>query len=163
MRPPTREVPLGLTGTELQAFESYRETRFGSLIRRFKIDELPQLWNIIKGDMNFVGIRPRSEEQYRDMLPIQWQFNLRPGLTGIDQVSPLRRWAAYELPDFIRFDSFYYQKRKNKSFYKRAVWDLEILFLKTPKAIFRKQRKRISAVSEAAKTSVSAMEYFEFV
>jgi lipopolysaccharide/colanic/teichoic acid biosynthesis glycosyltransferase len=160
MLPAIREVPPGLSGTQAQAFESYRETRLGKLLRKFKIDELPQLWNIVKGDMNFVGIRPRSEEQYWDALPIQWQFNLRPGLTGIDQVSTLRRWTTYELSDFIRFDSFYHQKRKNKSFCERALWDLEILFLKTPKAIFAAQKKEISLMPKSKKTAPS-MHSFE--
>lgn len=61
---------------------------FGSFLRRFKIDELPQILNVIKGDMSFVGPRPFIEEIRRDMP--QWarkRYTVRPGLTGIAQTS----------------------------------------------------------------------------
>lgn len=64
-------------------------TRTGAWLRRFKIDELPQIWNVLIGDMSFVGPRPClpnqllliEERQQRDV------FNLRPGITGIAQIA----------------------------------------------------------------------------
>ena len=61
---------------------------FGGLLRRFKIDELPQVVNIISGDMSFVGPRPCLPETFSTMP--DWakkRSDLRPGLTGIAQIS----------------------------------------------------------------------------
>lgn len=65
-----------------------RLTRFGKFIRRFKLDETLQLWNIVKGDMSFVGPRPTLPEQVRDYY--SWQkerLTVTPGLTGWSQVN----------------------------------------------------------------------------
>lgn len=63
-----------------------RITRLGKLIRRTSLDELPQLWNVLTGDMSLVGPRPMLPEQ-RALYPGQAYFRLRPGLTGAWQVS----------------------------------------------------------------------------
>jgi lipopolysaccharide/colanic/teichoic acid biosynthesis glycosyltransferase len=63
-----------------------RVTRVGQLIRKTSIDELPQLWNVLKGDMSLVGPRPMMENQ-RDLYPGARYYRLRPGITGVWQVS----------------------------------------------------------------------------
>ncbi|MFO6465301.1 sugar transferase [Jannaschia sp. KMU-145] len=63
-----------------------RVTRIGALIRKTSIDELPQLWNVLTGDMSLVGPRPMMPCQ-RAIYPGQAYFRLRPGLTGAWQVS----------------------------------------------------------------------------
>ncbi|SDY32990.1 Sugar transferase involved in LPS biosynthesis (colanic, teichoic acid) [Jannaschia faecimaris] len=63
-----------------------RITRLGQLIRRTSLDELPQLWNVLTGDMSLVGPRPMLPEQ-RVLYPGHTYFRLRPGLTGNWQVS----------------------------------------------------------------------------
>lgn len=63
-----------------------RITRFGRILRKTSLDELPQLWNVLIGDMSLVGPRPMMVEQ-RDLYPGTAYYALRPGLTGYWQVS----------------------------------------------------------------------------
>src|SRR6266545_6588560 len=65
-------------------------TRLGRWLKASQLDELPQLWNVLRGDMSFVGprpIRPRFFEELAQDLPAYWQrLVVRPGLTGFAQV-----------------------------------------------------------------------------
>lgn len=63
-------------------------TRFGGFLRRYKLDELPQLFNVLKGDMSFVGPRPLLPAYIGVYEPWEYRkFSLRPGLTGLAQTS----------------------------------------------------------------------------
>jgi lipopolysaccharide/colanic/teichoic acid biosynthesis glycosyltransferase len=77
-------------GPELVARTQAETTRLGRWLRATQLDELPQLWNILRGHMSFVGprpIRPRFFEQLAAELPAYWQrLVVRPGLTGFAQV-----------------------------------------------------------------------------
>jgi lipopolysaccharide/colanic/teichoic acid biosynthesis glycosyltransferase len=77
-------------GEELVDRTRAETTRLGRRLRAMQLDELPQLWNILSGDMSFVGprpIRPRFFEQLAGELPAYWQrLVVRPGLTGFAQV-----------------------------------------------------------------------------
>jgi O-antigen biosynthesis protein WbqP len=64
-------------------------TRFGKFLRRTKLDELPQLWNVLKGEMSFVGPRPCLANQ-SDLVyerTIRNVFEVRPGITGLAQIN----------------------------------------------------------------------------
>lgn len=71
-----------------------RVTRVGQLLRRLSLDELPQLWNVLRGDMTLVGPRPEIPHLARRYSPEQqWVFRHRPGLTGPCQLRS-REYAA---------------------------------------------------------------------
>jgi len=82
-----------------------RVTRPGRLIRRFSLDELPQLWNVIRGEMSLVGPRPplpREVARYED--DMLRRLNVLPGMTGLWQVSG-RSDLSWE--DTVRLDLYY--------------------------------------------------------
>lgn len=104
-----------------------RITPFGKLMRKTSIDELPQLWNVLIGEMSLVGPRPPlpyEVEEYKN-----WHyrrvFDVKPGITGLWQVSGRNKTTFDEM---VRLDIFY---AKNWS----LVMDLNIL-IKTAKSIF---------------------------
>lgn len=108
--------------------EDPRITRTGKFIRRYSIDELPQLWNILIGEMSLVGPRPalpREVEQYD--LDARRRLRVRPGLTGLWQVSGR---SSLSWADTVRLDLYYVD---NWAF----VQDLFIL-LRTAKAVVGK-------------------------
>ena len=84
-----------------------RITRIGSILRKTSLDELPQLWNVLKGEMSIVGPRPMLECQRR-MYPGTAYFRMRPGLTGYWQISDRNDG------EFVRrahYDTRYYSER----------------------------------------------------
>ncbi|MCQ4251919.1 sugar transferase [Pseudomonas stutzeri] len=66
-------------------------TRFGNFLRKTKLDELPQLWNVLKGDMSLVGPRPGlfNQQELTDERAKRGVFDVRPGITGLAQVSEI--------------------------------------------------------------------------
>ena len=92
--------------------EDKRCTQFGVFLRKTRIDELPQLWNILKGDMSFVGPRPERQYFYEQFEKYIVGFSNRvvvvPGLTGYAQVN-----GGYELKpeEKIVYDMEYIEKR----------------------------------------------------
>jgi lipopolysaccharide/colanic/teichoic acid biosynthesis glycosyltransferase len=77
-------------GPELVRLTKDETTRLGGWLRATQLDEIPQLWNVLRGDMSLVGprpIRPRFFEELAEELPAYWQrLVVRPGLTGFAQV-----------------------------------------------------------------------------
>ena len=90
LRPGAEERLGPYLGPELVERTRAETTRVGAWLRATQLDELPQLWNVLRGDMSFVGprpIRPRFFEQLAEELPAYWQrLVVRPGLTGFAQV-----------------------------------------------------------------------------
>lgn len=66
-----------------------RITRLGKFLRETSIDEIPQLWNVLVGDMSLIGARPNTPQQESQYPPGTWQkrHTLRPGITGLAQVN----------------------------------------------------------------------------
>lgn len=86
-----------------------RRTAIGAVLRKWNIDELPQLWNVLKGDMSLVGPRPeqpRFVEKFKDDINrYMWRHVSKPGLTGWAQVNGLRGDTSIE--ERIRCDLYY--------------------------------------------------------
>ena len=78
-----RSMTVGHNGSSVSVAGESRITPFGAKIRKYKLDELPELWNVLKGDMSFVGPRP-DVPGYADALVGEDRevLNLRPGITG---------------------------------------------------------------------------------
>ncbi|KAB8059883.1 MULTISPECIES: sugar transferase [unclassified Janthinobacterium] len=104
-------------------------TPVGSFLRKSSLDELPQLWSILKGDMSFVGPRPALFNQY-DLIELRSRHGvdgILPGLTGWAQIN-----GRDELPivDKVKLDVDYLQRRS-------LALDLRILFLTFLKVVRR--------------------------
>jgi len=90
-----------------------RVTRLGRILRRWSLDELPQLWNVVRGDMNLVGPRPLPAEDLEGLEndpEMDYWFDLRhqvrPGITGLWQV---RGRANLGTKEMVKLDLFYVQ------------------------------------------------------
>lgn len=101
-----------------------RCTAVGKILRRFNLDELPQFWNVLKGDMSLVGPRPERPHfvnQFRDEIPrYMTRHKIKSGITGWAQVNGLR--GNTSLQERIKYDLYY---AENWS----LLFDLEILFM----------------------------------
>ena len=82
-----RTMRVRAAGPNVTATDDPRVTRLGRLLRRTSLDELPQLWNVLRGDMTLVGPRPETPD-LADRYPAdcRWVLQFRPGLTGPAQV-----------------------------------------------------------------------------
>jgi lipopolysaccharide/colanic/teichoic acid biosynthesis glycosyltransferase len=103
-----------------------RITRAGRLLRRLSLDELPQLWNVVRGDMSLIGPRPTLSYQVERYTPRQRRrLEVKPGITGWAQIHGRARLPWDER---IELDVWYVEHR--------SPWvDLRIL-LRTPLALF---------------------------
>jgi len=85
--------------------EDPRVTRVGAILRRTSIDELPQLWNVIRGDMSLVGPRPALPSEVEAWLPeLHERLRVKPGMTGMWQVNGR---ASSSWDDYVRLDLYY--------------------------------------------------------
>ena len=97
--------------------EDTRVTRVGRIIRKTRIDELPQLWNVLKGDMSFVGPRPERTEFVeflkKDVPYYMLRHSVRPGITGWAQVNYPYGASRNDALEKLQYDLYYI---KNDSF-----------------------------------------------
>lgn len=96
---------------ELALNQSYRITKIGKFLRNYYIDEIPQLINIFKGEMSFVGPRPNSISIASKKYYFPKEKNMLPGLTGLEQISFMKKIEGY---DISKLNKFYYKKRNFK-------------------------------------------------
>lgn len=120
-------------GARLAAADDDRITPVGKIIRRTHFDELPQLFNILKGDMAFVGPRPERREifeQYEESIPeFKFRLKMKAGLTGYAQVYGQYNTVPY---DKLKLDLTYIENYN--------LWlDIKLCFL-TVKILFQKEK-----------------------
>lgn len=103
-----------------------RVTEIGRFIRKTSIDELPQFWNVLIGDMSLVGTRPPTVDEYEKYTPEQKRrLSFKPGITGLWQISG--RSGITNFDDVVKLDVAYIDDW--------TIWkDFEIL-LKTIKVV----------------------------
>lgn len=96
-------------GPRYKMSEDERITRIGSFLRRSSLDELPQLWNVLCGEMSLVGPRPPIPYEV-EHYPSHWfaRFAVKPGLTGLWQVNGR---SELTLEEMIALDTEYVQRR----------------------------------------------------
>lgn len=104
-----------------------RVTKIGHFIRKTSLDELPQFWNVLIGDMSLVGTRPPTVDEYEKYTPEQKRrLSFKPGITGLWQISGRSKITDFD--DVVKLDVAYIDGW--------TIWkDIEIL-LKTVKVVF---------------------------
>ena len=115
--------------------EDRRVTRVGRFLRATRIDELPQLFNVLKGDMNIVGPRPEQptifQELRREVGEYQERQKVLPGITGWAQVNLGYDTSIEDVKKKVELDLEYIQRRS-------ATQDLAIMAKTMPVMVFRK-------------------------
>ena len=129
--PKFRSMRLGTpaVATHLLANPDAFLTPIGSFLRKSSLDELPQLWSILVGDMSFVGPRPALFNQH-DLVALRTQYGvdaLMPGLTGWAQVNGR---DELPIPNKVKLDVEYLQRQS-------LVFDLRILWMTLVKVLRR--------------------------
>ncbi len=117
---------------ELTIGNDNRITRIGGFLRKYKIDELPQLFNVLKGEMSLVGPRPEVERYVKLYSDVQRQvLNVRPGITDYASIQyadentilgqaedPEREYIEHIMPDKIRINMQYINNHTLKEYFK---------------------------------------------
>lgn len=122
-----------MSGGMFKMDDDPRITKIGHFIRKTSLDELPQFWNVLKGDMSLVGTRPPTVDEYESYTPEQKRrLSFKPGITGLWQVSG--RSDITNFDEVVRLDVEYIDNW--------SIWsDIKIL-LKTIVVVFKKEGSR---------------------
>ncbi len=123
-------VPNEASGLIFKNKNDFRVTRFGSFLRKTSLDELPQFWNVLLGQMSLVGTRPPTADEVSQYNERHWQrLNVKPGMTGEWQVHG--RSSVQDFEDIVNLDLRYQTK-----WYR--LYDI-VLIVKTFHVIFAKK------------------------
>lgn len=120
-------------GPQFKISDDPRLTPIGHWLRRYNIDELPQLWNVLKGEMSLVGPRP-SPDRENQLCP-GWRrtrLSVRPGITGLWQVLRLRNAGTSDFQEWIYYDVEYARHQ--------SLWLDLLILLYTPITVFAPHR-----------------------
>ena len=124
-------------GAQWATKDDQRVTRVGRIIRKYRIDELPQLLNVLRGEMGFVGPRPERPEFVceleKDIPYYSQRHNVKPGLTGWAQLKYPYGATAEDSMEKLKFDLYYIKHRS-------LLLDLVILIRTVEVVLFGKGR-----------------------
>jgi lipopolysaccharide/colanic/teichoic acid biosynthesis glycosyltransferase len=145
-----RKMHHDASGPELTLADDHRFTRVGRFLARTKLDELPQLWHVLVGDMSLVGPRPEAHDfvaqhsaAYERILVV------RPGITGLSQLAfveessilddqdPLTHYVRHLLPQKISLDRIYADRRSFWTNLRILTWTVAAVFLRRQVAVHR--------------------------
>lgn len=145
-----RKMRDGVSGPALTAKDDARFTRIGRLLARSKLDEMPQLWNVVKGEMSLVGPRPEDpgfvaarEDEYARILTV------KPGITGLCQLAFAKESELLEsegtvdayvgrlLPKKIDLDLLYVERRSIALDLRILAWTAAAVLLRRDVAVHR--------------------------
>lgn len=123
-------------GAQWTTKQDKRVTKFGNLLRKLRIDELPQLWNVLKGDMSFIGPRPERPEFVatleKEIPHYHMRHLIKPGLTGWAQINqPLGGASVEDSIEKLQYDLYYIRNRN-------LILDFDIL-MKTIRVVITRQ------------------------
>jgi lipopolysaccharide/colanic/teichoic acid biosynthesis glycosyltransferase len=149
--PKFRKMHDDAVGMPLSLYRDERFTRIGLFLARFKLDELPQLFSVLKGDMSLVGPRP-EDARFVELHPSEFRriLSVRPGITGLSQLAfaregeildpaaPVDHYIARILPQKISIDCFYAVNRTLAMDMRVLAWTLVAVIGRRDVAINRK-------------------------
>jgi lipopolysaccharide/colanic/teichoic acid biosynthesis glycosyltransferase len=149
-----RKMREGAAGPALTAKDDVRFTRVGRLLALSKLDEMPQLWNVVKGEMSLVGPRPEDPgfvaaraDEYAPILTV------KPGITGLCQLAfakesevldaegTVEAYVGRLLPKKIELDLLYVQRRSLALDLRILAWTAAAVFLRRDVAVHRETAK----------------------
>jgi len=120
------------TGPQLSSYEDKRVTTWGKIMRRWRLDELPQLWNVLKGDMSIVGPRPerkffidqivKTHPEYLSLLKV------KPGLTSMGMVKFGYAENVEEMIERMRYDISYVKNASLLTDIKIMLQSIKVVF-----------------------------------
>ncbi len=112
-----------------------RLTPIGGFLRKYRLDEIPQLFNVLKGDMNIVGPRPERPQLFeglkQDIEYYQHRQRAKPGITGLAQVSQQYDSCLDDVRRKVQYDLEYLRRRS-------VAQDIKIMLKTVPVVLFRK-------------------------
>lgn len=168
-----RKMQRGASGVALTTANDERFTRTGRFLARTKLDEVPQLWNVLRGDMSLVGPRPEDPEfveRFRD--DYAEILGAKPGITGLSQLAfakeseiidvddPVQDYVSRLLPQKIALDRYYARHRSLLLDVKILYWTAAAVILRRNVAVHRStgrmsRRRRPNEYPESNQTQVA--------
>jgi lipopolysaccharide/colanic/teichoic acid biosynthesis glycosyltransferase len=146
-----RKMHADAAGIPLTTHADARLTRVGAFLARSKLDELPQLWHVLRGEMSLVGPRPETvgfvdhhRNEYDEILSV------RPGLVGLSQIAfvaegrildeedPLEHYVSAILPQKVTLDLIYARSRNVLVDVRILLWSLVAVLLRRQVAVHRR-------------------------
>jgi lipopolysaccharide/colanic/teichoic acid biosynthesis glycosyltransferase len=145
-----RKMRAAAAGPALTATDDERFTRLGRFLARTKLDEVPQLWNVIAGNMSLVGPRP-EDPSFVALRPADYEviLRVRPGITGLTQLAfsneceildardPVGDYVRRLLPQKVQIDALYVARRSAAMDLRILAWTAMTVLLRSDVAVHR--------------------------